>query len=97
MIVVKVGGRTLKNIEAIARDLIDHQPFVLIHGGRDFVTEYSKKMGVEPKIVTSPSGVRSRYTDEDELEVFVMVMAGKVNKEIVSKLLDLGIKAVGIS
>jgi len=97
VIVVKVGGRTLKNIEAIARDLINHQPFVLIHGGGDFVTQYSKKMGVEPKIVTSPSGVRSRYTDEDELEVFVMVMAGKVNKEIVSKLLDLGIKAVGIS
>ncbi|MDK2371774.1 MAG: [LysW]-aminoadipate/[LysW]-glutamate kinase [Candidatus Korarchaeota archaeon] len=97
MIVVKVGGRTLDNFPSIAKDLVRHQPFVLVHGGGDLVTEYSKRMGVEPKIVVSPSGIRSRYTDEDELEVFTMVLAGKVNKELVSTLLDLGIQAVGIS
>ncbi len=97
MMVVKVGGRTLGNIPLIARDLVGHQPFVLVHGGGDLVTEYSKRMGVEPRIVTSPSGIRSRYTDERELEVFVMVLAGKVNKEIVSSLIDLGVGAIGIS
>ncbi len=97
MIVVKVGGRTLGNFPSIARDLGEHQPFVLVHGGGDLVTEYSRRMGVEPKIVISPSGIRSRYTDENELEVFTMVLAGKVNKEIVSTLLNMGIRAVGIS
>lgn len=97
MIVVKIGGRTLSNFQSIARDLIGHQPFVLVHGGGDLVTEYSKRMGVEPRIVVSPSGIRSRYTDERELEVFIMVLAGKVNKELVSELLDLGVRAVGIS
>ncbi len=53
-------------------------------------------MGVEPKFVVSPSGIRSRYTSWEELQVFVMVM-GKINKEVVSKFLDLGHRAVGIS
>lgn len=97
MLVVKVGGRTLKNFETVARDLMKYQPFVLVHGGGDIVSEYSLKMGIEPRIVVSPSGIRSRYTDERELEVFAMVMAGKVNKELVSTLLNLGAKAVGIS
>ncbi len=97
MIVIKVGGRVLPNFRSIAEDLRNHQPFILIHGGGDIVTEYSKRMGVEPRIVISPSGIRSRYTDERELEVFTMVLAGKVNKELVSSLLDVGIPALGIS
>ncbi len=97
MIVVKVGGRTLSNFKSIAEDLKRHQPFILVHGGGDLVSEYSRKMGVEPRIVVSPSGIRSRYTDEKELEIFTMVLAGKVNKELVSQLLNTGIPTVGIS
>ena len=94
MIVVKVGGRALKNAKEIIED--SPKPLVLVHGGGDQVTEYSKRMGVEPRFVVSPSGVRSRYTSWEELQVFVMVM-GKINKELVSKFLDAGSKAVGIS
>jgi malate dehydrogenase (oxaloacetate-decarboxylating) len=70
---------------------------IVVHGGGDEVTEMCKKLGIEPKFVISPEGIRSRYTDRDELEVYVMVMAGKINKLIVTKLNMLGVKAVGIS
>ncbi len=49
--------------------------FVLVHGGGDIVSEYSKKLGIEPTFVMSPEGIRSRYTSKDELDVFVMVMS----------------------
>ncbi len=97
MIIVKAGGRTLSNFKSIAEDLKEYQPFILVHGGGDLVSEYSRRMGIEPRIVVSPSGIRSRYTDERELEVFNMVLAGKVNKELTSQLLDVGIPTIGIS
>lgn len=101
-IVVKIGGRIIKkNIARILDDLkyhvINGTEFVIVHGGGDYVTEYSMRMGIQPRFVTSPSGIRSRYTDERELDVFVMVMAGKINKEIVSRLYERGVKAVGLS
>ncbi len=94
MIVVKVGGRTLKNVEEVVKDA--PKPMVLVHGGGDQVTEYSKRMGVEPRFVVSPSGIRSRYTSWEELQVFIMVM-GKINKEVVTTFLNHGHRAVGIS
>jgi len=97
MLVVKVGGRALRNLGEICRDLARYEPFILVHGGGDEVSDISRRMGIEPKFVTSPSGLRSRYTDESEIEVYVMVMAGKINKSIVNELLNLGVKAIGIS
>ncbi len=101
VLVVKVGGRALtSNLKEIVRDLASvalEERVVLVHGGGDIVTEYSRRLGIEPKIMVSASGVRFRYTDEDELEVFVMVMAGKLNKEIVSTLIGFGAQAVGVS
>jgi len=101
VLVIKVGGRALvSNLKEIVRDLASvaqEERVVMVHGGGDVVTEYSRRLGVEPKIMVSASGVRFRYTDEDELEVFVMVMAGKLNKEIVSALIGLGAQAVGVS
>lgn len=101
VVVVKVGGRALmSNLREVVKDfasIVQEEAAVLVHGGGDYVTEYSRKLGIEPKIMVSSSGVRFRYTDEDELEVFVMVMAGKLNKEIVSELVGLGVRAIGIS
>jgi acetylglutamate/LysW-gamma-L-alpha-aminoadipate kinase len=101
VIVVKVGGRALaQNMDRIVRDLakvVQQHQVVFVHGGGDEVTEMCKRLGIEPKFVTSPEGIRSRYTDEKELEVYVMVMAGKINKMLVSKLIALNVKAIGIS
>ena len=102
MIVVKVGGRALEaNLDKILESLAKHfklgKKLVFVHGGGDIVSRYERMMGLEPKFITSPSGIRSRYTDEKELDVYVMVMAGKLNKEIVAKLHALGVKAIGVS
>jgi len=101
VIVVKAGGRALaQNMDRIVKDLVKtmkQDQLVFVHGGGDEVTEMCKKLGIEPKFVVSPEGIRSRYTDENELEVYVMVMAGKINKIIVSKLIALNVKAIGIS
>jgi acetylglutamate/LysW-gamma-L-alpha-aminoadipate kinase len=83
--------------EAILSDIASMNGVVFIHGGGDVVTEYSRRMGVEPRFVVSPSGVRSRYTSAEELEVYVMVMAGKLNKEAVAWLNSRGVPAVGVS
>ncbi len=100
-LVIKVGGRAVvRNLKGVLKDLAEvskDREVVLVHGGGDVVTEYSRKLGVEPKFVVSPSGIRSRYTSREELEVYVMVMAGKLNKEVVAGLMSLGVRAVGLS
>ncbi len=102
MIVVKAGGRALaQNLDNIARSIARRasvgMKVIFVHGGGDLVSEYERRMNIEPRFVISPQGIRSRYTDEAELEVFVMVMAGKLNKEIVSRLQKYGTGAIGIS
>lgn len=100
--VVKAGGRALEqNIDNILKSIANRTSnglkMIFVHGGGDIVTKYEKLMGVEPKFVISPQGIRSRYTGEEELEVYVMVMAGKMNKEIVARLNSLEVKAVGLT
>ncbi len=100
VIVVKAGGRALaSNMQSIARSVAARadRGIVFVHGGGDFVTALSERLGIKPTIVTSPSGIRSRYTDENELEVYAMVMAGKINKELVSEIQKAGGRAVGLS
>ncbi|MCX8187200.1 MAG: [LysW]-aminoadipate/[LysW]-glutamate kinase, partial [Nitrososphaeria archaeon] len=102
VLVVKAGGRALEqNLDGILRSLAERAAkgveIVFVHGGGDVVSRYERLMGMEPKFVMSPQGIRSRYTDEKELEVYVMVMAGKLNKEIVSRLQSMGVKAVGLT
>ncbi len=102
MLVVKAGGRVLtSNMENIARSIVkwwqSNHKIVFVHGGGDVVSDMCRRLGIEPKFVVSPSGIRSRYTDEAELEVYVQVMAGKINKAMVSTLQRLGGRAVGLS
>lgn len=102
MFVVKAGGRALEqNLDGILKSLAQRARkglrLVFVHGGGDVVSRYERLMGIEPKFVVSPQGIRSRYTDEKELEIYVMVMAGKLNKEIVSRLQAMGVKAIGLT
>lgn len=101
MLVVKVGGRALtSNMDGILADVAraaGDERVVLVHGGGDLVTEYSRRLGVEPRIVVHPSGIRSRYTSLEELEVYTMVMAGLLNKRIVSRLQFMGVRSLGVT
>ena len=47
--------------------------------------------------MTSPSGIKSRYTDKETAEIFTMVMSGRINKTIVQMLQKNGINAIGLS
>lgn len=98
VLVVKAGGRVLKsNMENLIRSIsYMKEKVILVHGGGDQVTELSKKLGIEPKFITSPEGIRSRYTSREELDAYIMAM-GLINKSIVSKLVSMGKKALGIS
>src|SRR3972149_2264249 len=102
LLVVKMGGSILKegasselvsDLQALAKE----NKIVLVHGGGVEVTEIAAKLGKEQKFIVSPEGFRSRYTDKETMEIYTMVMAGKLNKQIVLALQSLGIPAVGLS
>ena len=102
-VVVKVGGDLVKDEAALVRVLSDfkevasREASVLVHGGGDIVTEIATKLGKEQVFITSPEGFRSRYTDKETAEIYSMVMSGSINKKIVVKLQELGVKAIGVS
>jgi acetylglutamate/LysW-gamma-L-alpha-aminoadipate kinase len=102
IIVIKIGGDLLvngfpENLAAEIKILKNEHLIVLVHGGGDIVTDISTKLGHPPKFVLSPRGFRSRYTDKETAEIYTMVMAGKINKEIVSTLQRTGVQAIGLS
>ncbi|MFH1180118.1 MAG: [LysW]-aminoadipate/[LysW]-glutamate kinase [Candidatus Bathyarchaeota archaeon] len=102
LIVVKAGGDLLKDglPEALIRDIValrETHKVILVHGGGDIVTDISTKLGHPPKFVLSPKGFKSRYTDKEESSIYTMVMAGKINKEIVTELEKNGISSIGLS
>ena len=102
LLVVKLGGSILTegtSSELIAdiKELLREHKIIFIHGGGSEVTEIASKLGKEQDFVVSPQGFRSRYTDKETIEIFTMVMAGKINKQIVLALQNQGIPAVGLS
>jgi acetylglutamate/LysW-gamma-L-alpha-aminoadipate kinase len=102
LLIIKAGGDLVK--EGLPRGLINditnlrnHHQLVLIHGGGDIVTEMSIQLGHTPRFVISPKGFKSRYTSKEESEIFTMVMAGKINKNIVTSLEKVGITSIGLT
>jgi acetylglutamate/LysW-gamma-L-alpha-aminoadipate kinase len=101
-VVIKVGGSLLK--EGLPAPLIEDikgvsssHSLILVHGGGDIVTDVANKLGKEQRFVTSPEGIRSRYTDEETAGIYQMVMTGKVAKSLVMALSAAGINAVSVS
>ena len=102
IIVVKAGGDLLKEglPDELVRDIVSlngEPKIVLVHGGGDIVTEISTKLGHPPRFVVSSKGFKSRYTDLEQSGIFTMVMAGKINKEIVMALEKKGVSALGLT
>jgi [amino group carrier protein]-L-2-aminoadipate 6-kinase len=102
LLVIKMGGSILKDgasseLVADLKTLAEEHKLVLVHGGGAEVTETASKLGKEQQFIVSPQGFRSRYTDRETMEIFTMVMAGKINKQIVSALQSQDIQAVGLS
>lgn len=98
-VVIKYGGSAMQDKKlrrAVALDVIllkyvGLNP-VIVHGGGPEINQYMKQLGKEAQFVNG-----LRVTDAETMEVVQMVLAGKLNKVIVSLINRLGGKAVGIS
>lgn len=98
-VVIKYGGHAMVNpdlkkliIQDIALMQIVGMNPVVVHGGGPEITAHLKKLGVQSQFVDG-----QRVTDQDTLDVAEMVLAGKINSEIVLSLQEAGVRAVGIS
>ncbi len=95
-LVIKIGGSTLGNCDTTLKDLVTLQkrgmPLVVVHGGGNAVSEWLGRLGIDTSFVRG-----LRVTDLESLKVVTAVLAGLVNKELVSAIWRLGGKAVGIS
>src|SRR4030043_2309263 len=100
--VIKMGGSIRRegassDLVSDLKELAKNNRVLLVHGGGVEVTETASKLGKEQKFIISPEGFRSRYTDKETMDIYTMVMAGKINKQIVLALQSQGIPAVGLS
>jgi len=70
---------------------------VVTHGGSTAVDDTLERLGIEPEYVETPGGVVGRFTDEETMDVFKMVMPGLLNTDLVASLQSRGVDAVGLS
>ena len=99
VIVVKYGGNAMINeqlkeqvMEDIALLWLIGVKVVLVHGGGPEINELMDKLGKKPEFVDG-----LRVTDKETVDIVEMVLAGKVNKSLVTLLSMKGGHAVGIS
>ena len=99
IVVIKYGGNAMVSDElrdSMMTDIVLLSlvgiKVVLVHGGGPEITKVLEKMGKESKFVNG-----LRYTDEETAEVVQMVLAGKINKDLVQLLVSRGGRALGIS
>ncbi len=98
IIVVKYGGSAMSNEELqrnVIQDvtllkLVGFKP-IIVHGGGKAISKWVGKVGKEARFVNG-----LRVTDEETMEIAEMVL-GRVNKNLVTMVEELGVKAVGIS
>ena len=98
IVVVKYGGSAMldeslkKNVieDVVLMKLVGFKP-IIVHGGGKEISRWVGKVGMEPNFING-----LRVTDKDTMEIAEMVLA-KVNKELVTLVQTLGVKAVGIS
>lgn len=97
-VVIKFGGNAMQDdnlIEKILQDItllkyVGMKP-ILVHGGGPGINNMLKKLDIKTSFVNG-----LRVTDAASMEVVQMVLTGQINKNIVSKLNNLGAKAVGL-
>ncbi|CAH1192800.1 Acetylglutamate kinase [Paenibacillus plantiphilus] len=94
---MKCGGSTLAALpDSFFADLRGLQESgvkpVIVHGGGPAISDTLTKLGIESGFVNG-----LRRTSEEVLDVVEMVLAGRINKEIVRKIQQGGAKSLGLS
>ncbi|MBQ7010796.1 MAG: acetylglutamate kinase [Clostridia bacterium] len=99
IIVIKYGGNAMINeqlkeqvMEDIALLWLIGVKVVLIHGGGPEINDMMGKLGKKPEFVDG-----LRVTDKETVDIVQMVLAGKVNKSLVTLLQMKGGHAIGLS
>ena len=97
-VVIKYGGNAMIDPElknAVMRDIVLLSligiKVVLVHGGGPEISGMLKKIGKEGRFING-----LRYTDEETRDVVQMVLAGKVNKDLVALINAQGGRAMGL-
>jgi len=98
-IVIKYGGHAMEDEDlkvSFVRDVIllhfiGLNP-VIVHGGGPQIDRMLDKIGKKSQFIEG-----MRVTDEETMEVVEMVLVGKINKEIVSRVNSNGGQAIGLS
>ncbi len=98
-VVIKFGGNAMGDqalADAFAKDIVYLKQSganpIVVHGGGPQIGRMLKKLEINSEFVHG-----LRVTDKPTVEVVEMVLAGAINKEIVSAINRQGGKAVGIS
>ncbi|MBE6653826.1 MAG: acetylglutamate kinase [Ruminococcaceae bacterium] len=99
IIVVKYGGNAMINEElkdSVMRDIVLLSLMdirvVLVHGGGPEITDMLSRVGKKTEFVNG-----LRVTDKETVDIVQMVLAGKINKNLVNLLSVQGGKAIGLS
>ena len=99
IVVIKYGGNAMIDenlkmqvMEDIALLWLIGVKVVLIHGGGPEISETMKRLGKQAQFVNG-----LRVTDRETVDIVQMVLAGKVNKTLVSLIQMKGGHAVGLS
>ena len=95
-IVVKMGGSTFGQHDTTLDDLVALQRLgintIVVHGGGSEITAWMQRLGLEARFVDG-----LRVTDQAAMQLALMTLAGKVNKELVAQVAQRGGRAVGLS
>ena len=95
-LVIKLGGSTLGNQRDALEDIVWLRGLgahpVLVHGGGPEINDWLERVGLPRRFERG-----LRVTDAATLDVVRMVLAGKVNGDLVRLLVSLGGRAIGLS
>lgn len=95
---IKIGGAELENgpildelVDALT-PLLQQGPMVVVHGGGSDIARLQERLGLEPCFIEG-----LRVTDADCMDVAEMVLSGSVNKRLTARLVQRGVRALGMS
>ncbi|MCL4488493.1 MAG: acetylglutamate kinase [Chloroflexi bacterium] len=96
MLILKIGGNEIDDAAflrefALSVAALNETPIV-VHGGGKEIADLQIKFGLTPHFVEG-----LRVTDEASLAIAEMVLCGRVNKRIVTALIQGGVDAIGLS